>query len=306
MNRLQTRLLGLSACTFLIFTASCARPKTTVSTISHSPARVAQPTVPVAHGPYAYQCLFASKPPVFNGKLEEGAWKRAAWTRAFEDIEGGTRPLPRYETRAKMLWDENYFYVAAEMEEPDLWATYDKHDMIVFHENDFEVFIDPDGDGREYYEIEINVIGTVFDLFLHRPYREGGPAEHGWDAGGLKWAIKADGTVNDPSDKDRGWVVELAIPWADLKPPLTMENGSPWTMPPIREHLRPQGPPRSGEYWRVNFSRVQWDLETADGAYHKVDGRPEHNWTWTPQWEINMHVPERWGFVEFVNEEDGS
>ena len=205
-----------------------------------------------------------------------------------------------------MLWDETYFYVAADMEEPDLWATYDQHDMIVFHENDFEVFIDPDGDGREYYEIEINVLGTVFDLFLHRPYREGGPAEHGWDSDGLKWAIHTNGTINDPTDKDVGWVVELAIPWTDLKPPLTREDGSPWTLPPIREHLRALGPPQAGESWRVNFSRVQWDLETAAGAYRKVEGRPEYNWTWTPQWEINMHVPERWGFVEFIDEELGS
>ena len=56
----------------------------------------------------------------------------------------------------------------------------------------------------------------------------------------------------------------------------------------------------------MNFSRVQWDLEVVDGVYRKIDGRPEHNWTWTPQWEINMHVPEHWGFVEFVNEEIGS
>jgi hypothetical protein len=32
-------------------------------------------------------------------------------------------------------------------------------------------------------------------------------------------------------------------------------------------------------------------------------GRPEDNWTWTPQWEINMHVPQQWGTVRFTKEQ---
>ena len=285
------------------FVVGCSQPKTSVSDVSNLPARVAEPTVPVAHSPYAYRCHFARNAPKFDGKLEEEAWAKAPWTREFTDIEGGTRPLPRHTTRVKMLWDDQFLYVAAYLEEPDLWATYDEHDMIVFHENDFEVFVDPDGDGREYYEIEINVIGTVFDLFLHRPYREGGPAEHGWHASGMKTAIHTTGTVNNPLDRDESWVVELAIPWSDFQPPKTRMDGTPWVLPPIREHLRSAEAPRDGETWRINFSRVHWDLQVVDETYQKVPDRPEYNWTWTPQWEINMHVPEHWGFLEFTKQE---
>ena len=259
------------------------------------------PTVPVDHAPLRYRCLKTSTPPSFDGDLETGVWASAAWTRPFRDIEGDHRPRPHFRTTAKMLWDDEFLYVACTMEEPDVWATYDKRDMIVFHENDFEVFIDPDGDGNEYYEIEINVLGTIFDLFLHRPYRLDGPAEHGWNTEGLRWAIHVDGSINDPSDRDRGWVVEMAIPFEDLRPPTRREDGSAWTLAPITEHLRDPRP-RSGETWRINFSRVQWDLEVIDGAYRKIEGRPEYNWTWTPQWEINMHVPSRWGFLDFVKE----
>lgn len=275
--------------------AGCAAPE------ASSRASIESPTVEVAHPPRRYDCRFTATAPPFDGDLERGPWAAADWTVEFGDIEGDTRPRPRYRTRAKMLWDREHLFVAAEMEEPDLWATYDRHDMIVFHENDFEVFIDPDGDEDEYYEIEINVLGTIFDLFLQRAYRRGGPAEHGWDSDGLRWAIHPAGTVNDPSDHDRGWVVELAIPFADLRPPTRREDGSPWTLPPITEHRR-DPVPVVGETWRINFSRVQWDLEVIDGAYRKVEGRPEHNWTWTPQWEINMHVPSRWGVVRFVDE----
>lgn len=270
------------------------------NTADVDPRGVSQPTVVVTHDPLIYECPRAAVEPKFDGDLEAGPWAATDWSRDFRDIEGDSRPRPWARTRLKMLWDSTHLYVGCEMEEPDLWATYDRRDMIVFHEHDFEVFIDPDGDGDEYYEIEINVIGTIFDLFLQRPYRLGGPAEHGWNSDGLRWAIHADGTINQPGDRDSGWTVELAIPFADLRPPTTREDGSKWTLPPIAEHRR-RVVPEAGDAWRINFSRVEWDLEVVDGAYRKVEGRPERNWTWTPQWEINMHVPSRWGVVRFVD-----
>ena len=68
-----------------------------------------------------------------------------------------------------MAWDDRFFYVAAEMEEPHVWATLMRHDAVIFHDNDFEVFIDPDGDNHEYYEFEINALDTGWDLFLRHP-----------------------------------------------------------------------------------------------------------------------------------------
>ncbi|MAD79000.1 MAG: carbohydrate-binding family 9-like protein [Planctomycetaceae bacterium] len=293
---LNRRFVRFICSTLLAAPMACA-PGNTADVDSRG---VSQPTVAVMHEPLVYECHRAAVEPKFDGELEVGPWAAADWSRDFRDIEGDSRPRPWARTRLKMLWDSTHLYVGCEMEEPDLWATYDRRDMIVFHEHDFEVFIDPDGDGDEYYEIEINVIGTIFDLFLQRPYRLGGPAEHGWDSDGLRWAIHADGTINQPGDRDSGWTVELAIPFADLRPPTTREDGSKWTLPPIAEHRR-RVVPEAGDAWRINFSRVEWDLEVVDGAYRKVEGRPERNWTWTPQWEINMHVPSRWGFVRFLD-----
>ena len=70
-----------------------------------------------------------------------------------------------------MLWDDTYFYIGAELVEPHLWATLTQHDSVIFHDNDFEVFIDPNGDNHEYYEFEINALGTGWDLLLPRPYQ---------------------------------------------------------------------------------------------------------------------------------------
>ncbi len=54
--------------------------------------------------------------------------------------------------------------------EPAIWGKLTKRDAIIYKDNDFEVFIDPDGDGLNYYELEINALGTIMDLFLKKPY----------------------------------------------------------------------------------------------------------------------------------------
>ena len=232
-------------------------------------------------------CYRTAVPPVIDGRLDDASWQAASWSEPFVDIEGDLRARPSLMTRMKMLWDDNYLYVAADLEEPDLWGTLTERDAVIYHDNDFELFIDPDGDTHEYYELEINALNTVWDLMLIRPYRDGGPAINGWDIAGLKTGVDVRGTLNRPGDKDDGWSVEIAMPWKALKE----------AAPGARS-------PRGGEQWRVNFSRVQWKLESKDGRYAKrTDGKGqpllENNWVWSPQGAIDMHMPERWGYVQF-------
>lgn len=238
--------------------------------------------------PRTYACPRVSGGIEIDGRLDEAAWDRAAWTSDFVDIEGDRRPAPRYRTRAKMVYDDRYFYVAAEMVEPAIWATLRERDSVIYHDNDFELFLDPDGDSHLYTELELNAFNTVWDLLLVKPYRDGGPAIHAYDIPGLLTAVGLEGSVNDPADEDRGWSVEIAVPFAALAETTTASC-----------------PPAEGDRWRVNFSRVQWHLEVESGGYRKsVDPasgqtRPEDNWVWSPQREIAMHEPEHWGIVEF-------
>ncbi len=238
--------------------------------------------------PRRYRCTQASGALTIDGRLDESAWRQADWTDLFVDIEGpAQKPRPPFQTRAKMLWDDKYLYIAAALEEPHVWGTLDKHDQIVFHDNDFEVFIDPDGDARNYYEIEVNALNTIFDLLLVRTYVDGGPALHDWSLEGLQSAVHISGTLNDASDADRGWSVEFALPWAALA-----------------EHAHRPAPPNNGDVWRMNFSRVEWQHRIVRGRYEKVPDTPENNWVWSPQGEINMHIPQRWGYVEFAGPDD--
>ncbi|MEJ5171980.1 MAG: hypothetical protein WHU10_13415, partial [Fimbriimonadales bacterium] len=101
------------------------------------------------------------------------------------------------------------------------------------------------------------------------------------------------GTLNDPRDEDRGWTVEIAIPWNDLyehQAQISQDDSPPPT--PWR--------PSEGTTWRVNFSRVEWDVVIDNGKYRKIPNRPEHNWVWSPQGAIDMHRPEHWGYVQFT------
>jgi len=239
--------------------------------------------------PRCYLCYRSSELLEFTGCLDKPFWQHAPWTEDFVDIEGDLQPLPAFRTRVKMLWDDQFLYIGVEMEEPHVWATLTEHDSVIFQDNDFEVFIDPDGDNHDYYELEINALNTTWDLRLVKPYRDGGPALNEWEIPGFRSAVSIAGTLNDPSDIDTGWSVEMAFPWAALG-----------------EYARCPCPPGDGDQWRINFSRVEWDIEVADGKYRKLPDRPEHNWVWSPQGAIDMHRPERWGCVQFSTAAPGT
>jgi Carbohydrate family 9 binding domain-like/Transglutaminase-like superfamily len=236
--------------------------------------------------PKGYICLFSSAPIKLDGKIDDAVWKSAAWTEEFVDIEGYAKPKPRQSTRAKMLWDSQYLYIAAELKETDLQGTLTEHDSVIFQDNDFEVFIDPDGDNHNYVEFELNALNTTWDLLLDRPYKDGGKADNGWEFEGIKSAVYLDGTMNNPSDRDNGWTVEIAIPWSAFR------------KSPVNAY-----PPQQGDRWRVDFSRVEWQFDVIDGKYVKKPNTKEDNWVWSPQGIIDMHRPERWGFVQFEKAE---
>jgi hypothetical protein len=250
------------------------------------------PAIP--YSPETYTIYKSESPILIDGNIYKKEWDQAPWSKPFMDIRGNAFPAPRFETRVKMLWDDNYFYFAAKLEEPHIWAYITERDAVIFMDNNFEIFIDPAGDTHHYYELEVNALGTFWDLMLTRPYRNGGRAINAWDIKGLKIGIDIQGTLNNPTDTDTSWSVEIAIPWDVL-----METTT---------GLRPSG----GDQWRVNFSRVQWQTNIVDGKYIKqTDPQtgaelPEDNWSWSPQGLINMHYPEMWGFVQFSESPPGT
>ncbi len=245
-----------------------------------------------------YVCRRVARPLLILADEPDPGWRELAWSEAFVDITGADELQPCFETRVRMGWDDQFLYVNTELEEPHVWGTITEKNAVMFEDNDFEIFIDPDRDGLNYYEFEINALGSIWELSLPKPYGKGGAAILGCNIDGLVSRVRIDGTLNDPSDTDRGWSVEVAIPWSGLR----------------QYHKDGASPPEAGDRWRINFSRVQWRHEVIDGHYVRVpphgtplaesldpeeQEHPEDNWVWSPQGEINMHIPERWGDLIF-------
>jgi len=244
--------------------------------------------------PKNYVCYRANTPLSIDGFATESCWTKAEWTADFADIEGDKKPIPRFRTRAKMLWDNDNLYVFAELYEPNIWANLKQRDTVIFYDNDFEVFIDPDGDTHRYYEYEMNALNTQWDLLLTKPYRDGGLPLTSWNFDAVRSAVSIAGTLNNPSDKDTCWRVEIAFP-------LKSFTDSSVVLP-----VKP------GTQWRINFSRVEWQTLADNGRSIKVINpqtqKPlsEDNWVWSPQGVVNMHCPETWGYIQFSDHVAGT
>ncbi len=219
-----------------------------------------------------------------DGLADEPSWQYAEWSDLFQDIEGDNRPNPFYDTRVKILWDDKFIYFFANMEEEHVWANIKQRDQVIFHNNDFEIFLKPYAENTHYAEIEINALGTVWDLLLMNAYREGGPIINDWNIEGLQVGVHVDGKINNSKNKDKGWSVEIAVPWSSLNDLLFG-----------KKHKSLPDP------WRVNFSRVQWEFDLDKGKYKRKKGTKEYNWVWCQQDAIDMHRPEHWGYLLFTD-----
>jgi hypothetical protein len=258
-----------------------------------------------------YTCRRTDERIVVDGRLSEACWHRAAKSPRFVDMVTGVPGL--LDTRVAVLWDDKNLYVAFWVEEPNVQARFTERDSPVYFENDVEVFVaGPDC----YYEFQINARGTIYEVFYiwQEAYKKGdfagrpefdltthavdvlGGFQDGmrykkhprgrrwafmdWDCPGLQAAVHVDGTLNDDSDVDRGWTVELAFPWEGLR-------------------ILAQGravPPKDGDIWRMDFSRFE--------ALH-ANGRlidPSIGWSFNRHGVYDSHVPECFTYVHFSHE----
>lgn len=237
--------------------------------------------------PRMYVCFKTDGYMRVDGKIDEDYWKKAPWTDDYRDIsDGGKKPQNR--ARSKMLWDESYLYIATEIESKDIWAKSLVRDEVLYLENAWEIFIDPDGSSHDYMELQVNAFGTEWDLRLDKPYRDGGRGDSEWNIKGLQSLPQIYGTLNRPGDRDDKWTIEVAIPWVQ------MPDSGIVTVPPA-----------DGDQWRINMARVEWPLKVENNRYVKVDKdqnkqqiRPQIA-TWSPQGLFNLHYPEQWGIVQF-------
>jgi glucose/arabinose dehydrogenase len=184
----------------------------------------------------AMECRWAETPPVIDGRADESVWQRATVIENFRQSWIAGAPAPRQRTRARLLWDREWLYFFADLDDTDVSADEREHDGPIWKNDVFEIFLRPSEQHAGYYEFEVNPFGAVLDAFF--PTLESSRDREQMRRGvfHLDAKVVVRGTLNVPGDRDSGWSVEGRIPWTDLN-----ATG---------------GRPAPGETWRVNLARV--------------------------------------------------
>jgi hypothetical protein len=218
--------------------------------------------------------------PKIDGKLDDDVWKSAPSTGPFVDVSTGRRnaTFPVNAT-VKVLWDDQGMYLGFDVKDPDVTGGFDRKlsDPHLWTKDTVEIMVDPEGDGdnKDYYEIQINPQNLVFDSQFddyNQPKKDpDGPFGHQEWSASLKSAVTINGTIDQPADRDQGYVVEAMLPWSAF-------------------NKTKKVPPAPGDIWRINFyamqnnSGVAWSAILQQGNFHKASrfGRvlfAEKGWT---------------------------
>lgn len=253
-----------------------------------------------------YTAHRASRPPSIDGRLDDACWRSAPRSPRFVDLVTGARTA--LDTTTAVLWDDDHLYVGYWIEQPHVTATLTERDAPIWHDDDVELFV---AGADAYYEFEINAFGTIYEvLFVWDEAYERGPyaaapelrRDHpraepfdgvgftghprggrtgfwGWDLPGLRSAVSVDGTINDDTDRDRGWTVELALPWDGLR---MLAEADGRAVPPV-----------DGDTWRMDFSRFN-TTRHGDGD--------SGGWAMSAHGVWDSHVPELFAYVHFSDE----
>lgn len=251
-----------------------------------------------------YTAYHIRQPVKVDGKLDEPLWRLAPTSPRFKDIITGGPTL--HDTRVTVVWDDENLYLGYRVEEPFVRATFTNHNAPIWQENDVEFFVA----GRDsYFEFEINALNTTYEMFFIwedayesggfgaapefarsqlKPFNGVGFSTHprgnrlrhpDWPFPGLRTAVFVDGTLNNDSDHDRGWTVELAFPWRGMK----------WLAKSDNRAL----PPRDGDEWRMDFSRFNSYKEAPPA-------KDSGGWVWTRHGVWDSHIPECFARIRFI------
>jgi len=251
--------------------------------------------------PRTYICERAEGRIVIDGVLSEGSWQKALPSGGFLKMSDNGQPMTNY-TEVKMCWDDSNLYVAFIVYDPDIYARKTENDGPLWEEEVVEIFIDEDGDGKEYLEYEINPLNTYIDLRIDQP-RPNGDVQP-WqpkalfNAEGIRRAVKVYGTVDNRSEIDEQKFAEARIPWLttsvtfynnvknDLDEKWIAEIAIPFnkTNFPFAKNL----PPKDKDLWRVNMFRIDRPLK-------EVGPEEFGSWSPTPTW----HMPQYFGKLVF-------
>lgn len=204
-----------------------------------------------------------------DGKLNEPGWQNTAFTEEFVVHTDGAKP--ELSTKAQMLWDAKNLYIAFTVFDNHIWATMKKHDKPLWLEEAVEVFIDPDGDGKDYIELQANCLGTTLDLLMNKEFVKGGHTNYKWNLKGFTVGID---TISFTEKDCKKWICEMSLPFKSIL-----------SVAPIMNC-----PPVVGDSWRINVCRIERDVSHKDTmeatCWNQTDNR-------------GFHAPDKFGRILF-------
>jgi hypothetical protein len=218
-----------------------------------------------------YTVQRCATPLTIDGKLTEPDWFAAPFTARFVHHTDGS--TARLSTQAKLLWDDHFLYIGFVCEDPDVWATLTKRDASLWNGEVVEIICDPDGDGLNYFELQVNPLETLLDLTLTKAYSAGGQANLAWTLN-FTAAVWVDGTLDDSTDVDAKWCCEVAVPFNELA----------FMAPTL--HF----PPHDGETWRILLTRYD---------YERTGSKRVELSAWAQTNSSSFHVPASFGSITF-------
>lgn len=208
-----------------------------------------------------------------DGVIDEPAWRRAAKTGEFVDAQTGMPARRGVGGSARLLWDDAALYVAFTVRDDDVRGGFSTEavDPHLWTRDTVELMIDPDGDGDglDYYEIQVNPQNLVFDSRFdsYNQPRGGpdGPFGHEEWSSRVTSAVTIDGSLDDALP-DRGYQVEMRLPWSSL-------SGAK------------RAPPEPGDTWRLNLYAMQdnggvsWSPILGQGNFHRASRFGRVHWS---------------------------
>jgi hypothetical protein len=206
-----------------------------------------------------------------DGVLDEPAWQKAARVAPFGRNDS-TTPA-RVATEVRLWYDEAALYLGWVCTDYDIQATFTQRDSRFWEEEVVEFFVTPSALDR-YFELQWNPLGGTFDAIIANDLGPDGQSRQfkgdwSYTARNMTFAVRVDGSVQNSSDRDQRWTVEVRIPFADLN----------------------VAPPKNGDVWRGSFYRFNRDH----------DGEAEQL-SWSPTIWPGFHQPARFGFLRFSGE----
>jgi hypothetical protein len=166
--------------------------------------------------------------------------------------------LPPYTTVFRACWDALALHVRFDAADDGPWHTMTRRDEHIWEEEAVELFLDADGSGRHYAELQISPANVVCDLEVERPWPDL-RSHTAWDWEGMSSAVQRSGA----GGAAEGWTALARLPWEGLR-----------SLPPAAAAGLP---PEAGRSWRFNVFRIKrpgGPVRPEDGAIYAAWSKP--------------------------------